>query len=157
MVDPGRALMRGLRLGIRNGAYMYVYPVAQDIIDGYVAEIQTALDTISGIITGTVTIQPTISPVLDLSNIRANAGELQTLLSGKPIIFNQNIDFPEIKVKGQNEILAAVNSVNERIDALNANLANLKVVMNSGALVGAIGPEMDMWLGARAQNYNRWR
>ena len=106
---------------------------------------------------------PTISPSLDLSNIEKGVGALDSMLRPDRTIglsSDINLDVNKANVMGNlmGSLVDTTTSGDEMIynslEGLRSDLANLqrvvgnlKVVMDSGTLVGEIAPGMDMALG----------
>lgn len=106
--------------------------------------------------------QPTITPVVDLSNVEAGAETAGALFGGKYTMgVNTSGDLAgrAANKSGETEtndvnvnvdtssIAATIDTMNSKLTTLANQMANLKVVMNSGALVGQIAPQMNRELG----------
>ena len=106
---------------------------------------------------------PTITPVLDMSDIRSGAKEINGIfdsaqstigisanLSSQSSIMQDVISALESNSKSDySSILIGMNDLRKDLAAYTNQLANLQVVMDSGTLVGAITPQMDSALGIR--------
>lgn len=106
---------------------------------------------------------PVISPVLDLTNVEAGASEIPGILNGQSVSASANMAKNIMSGNGVSiiqggvaedhspEIIAAIQDLGNRIVNLETQMAthmsNLKVVMNTNALVGQIAPTMDRVLG----------
>lgn len=109
---------------------------------------------------------PVITPVLDLTNVEAGASEIPGILNGQSVSASGNLAKNVMSGNGVTivqggatedhspEIIAAINELGNRIVSLESQMAaqmsNLKVVMNTNALVGQIAPAMDRVLGGYA-------
>ena len=106
--------------------------------------------------------EPVISPILDLTNLQANSGAIQeyfkthgliSLNSGTLTIdpsaatLNANVSAPENNTKPMTDIRDEISDLRTDMQTFAQAVTNMKFVMNTGALVGAIGPEMDEYLG----------
>ena len=115
---------------------------------------------------GDGTDSPVITPVLDLSNIEDGASQIGGMLSGQSV--SASTDMAKNVMSGNGvtivqggaaedhspEIISAIQELGNRIVTLETQMAshmsNLKVVMNTNALVGQIAPTMDRVLGGYA-------
>ena len=61
---------------------------AENLGKGSVNALRDSLSGLSDSITGPIDLAPTITPVLDLTNIQKNAGQIDTLLKTTPLAFN---------------------------------------------------------------------
>lgn len=106
--------------------------------------------------------EPVISPVLDLTNIQNNAGAIRDYLNANGLLslnggtvtidpsaamLNANVSMPENTTKPMNDIREEIADLRGDMQTFAQAVTNMKFVMNTGALVGAIGPEMDEYLG----------
>ena len=117
----------------------------------------------------------TIVPTFDFKNL--NAAALQAALKDYPVGMpldlnipevmkvgvtgmNANIDVEGIKARidnvaaavteGQRNIVVAIQSMETRLDRVSNSIYNLKLYLDTGALVGGITPALDRELGKRA-------
>lgn len=110
--------------------------------------------------------QPTITPVLDLSNVEDGLDGLDGMLNGQSVAASANLAKNVASGNGVTiiqggaaedhspEIIASIKELGDRIVTLEnqmaSHMSNLKVVMNTNALVGQIAPAMDRALGVSA-------
>jgi len=110
--------------------------------------------------------QPTITPVLDLSNVEDGLDGLDGMLNGQSVAASANLAKNVSSGNGVTivqggaaedhspEIIASIKELGDRIVTLEnqmaSHMSNLKVVMNTNALVGQIAPAMDRALGVSA-------
>lgn len=114
--------------------------------------------------------EPVIKPVLDMSNIEgsnrlgtiftAGIGLSSGFKNAQGIIRSKDINSAAnnastIDPKQMNDLLAETKLMREEIGNFSNELSNMKVVMDSGALVGQIGPGMDIYLGQRSVQMGR--
>ena len=117
---------------------------------------QMALTPIEAFIQSKMNLSPRIAPVIDLTAARAGmnafAGTRYGMNAMVPSLA-RNVQMPNVQA-GQNgsQIVAAIN---DRIDQLNANIANLKLYLDTGAFVGATVGAYDRALGFRASRSAR--
>ena len=108
---------------------------------------------------------PVITPVVDLTNVDDAANYIQNNLNGSSVGVGANLAANVASGNGSTiiqagtldipdhspEIISAIQDLGERIVSLESQtvsiMSNLKVVMNTNALVGQIAPAMDRALG----------
>ena len=151
----------GLAQGLRDSIYM---------VDSAAGEVsQSALDTVLDDILSIQNmpldqfeINPTIRPVLDTSDISSRAGMINNLLGG-----DRTIGFNTRQLEAQAQLLGDssstdINSINQQITGLRDQLAhleetilNIKMVVDTGALVGAMSTKVDKAMGAMSRRAER--
>lgn len=146
-------------LGIAQGVSDYsedVSAASRRMIADLVGSASSAAATITSIINDDMDNQPVIRPVLDLSNISANAGRMNGLfgsrtigLTGAELAGRVQTNANSIPVGSRSNFntTEAIQSVNERLDNLGEAMTHMKVVMDSGVLAGEIAPKVDKNLG----------
>ena len=103
---------------------------------------------------------PTISPVIDLSEIQNGMSEMEGMLYGNGRYslnaamnsrYNpyENFDGSD-KIDPALGLLGSVDGVTTKLDEMITKLSQLKVYLDSGALVGGIYDQMDTALGKKA-------
>ena len=110
------------------------------------------------------TIVPTIAPVTNLSgNVNTISGlfsgERTANISASLSFNNQNGDTNQEKmishlqkvVDSHNKIVPMLTSINDRVNKLAEEMEEMQIVMDTGALVGAIAPDVDNALGGIAK------
>ena len=108
---------------------------------------------------------PVITPVLDLTNVDEGVNQISNKLNGSSIGVGTNLAANVASGNGTTiiqggtfdipdhspEIISAIQNLGDRIVSLENQtvsiMSNLRVVMNTKALVGQIAPEMDRVLG----------
>jgi hypothetical protein len=104
---------------------------------------------------------PTISPVLDLTNIREGASSIGGLfgnaggltLNGQRVVLSTGSSteavLPKDYTESINRVDTEIGNLRQDIQSLAVAMSNIKMVLNTGAVVGAIGPDIDQYLGQR--------
>ena len=105
--------------------------------------------------------EPVIKPVLDLSNIQDGSRQLNSMLS-RNSAFSAGRSFGDLQNEQWNnqtallnatmdntDIVDAVTSLNEEVATLKDVMTNIKVVLDTGTMVGAMTPAIDQSLGMR--------
>ena len=95
---------------------------------------------------------PVIRPVVDLSDVRTGAAKMNTMLNGNYVAgmsgsTTRNLT-NSIKIQnGGNTVAAAITGLKEDLNAMKDEMLGMRIVMDSGALVGSISTKMDSALG----------
>ena len=105
--------------------------------------------------------EPVITPILDLSEIQNGSRQLNNMLS-RNSAFSASRSFSNLQNEQWNsqnallnatmdntDIVDAVTSLNEEVATLKDVMANIKVVLDTGTMVGAMTPAIDQSLGMR--------
>jgi hypothetical protein len=133
---------------------------------GFLGKLKSGLEnTFNNLISDDIA-NPVIQPVMDLTNVESGVSDLDGMLNGKSVSVGTDLAKNVMSGNGVTivqggaaedhspEIIAAINELGNRIVALETQMAssmsNLKVVMNTNALVGQIAPTMDKVLGGYA-------
>lgn len=146
-------------LGIAQGLYEYgedVSAASRKMMTDLIGGASSTAAAITSIINDDMDNQPVIRPVLDLSDISANAGRMNGLfgnrtigLTGAELAGRVQTNANSIPVGSRSNFntTEAIQSVNERLDNLGEAMTHMKVVMDSGVLAGEIAPKVDKNLG----------
>lgn len=150
-------------LGLANGTEYYgsqAVSAAQNAGEQYLNEILSAMAPIDALMDDG-TFQPVISPVIDMTNVRQGVNAMTGLFGGRyglaptmPGLTMGRSSMPEVR-SSQDNYATFTQAVTGRLDELNERITNLQVVLDSGALVGQMGPAMDRYLGQQANRYRR--
>jgi hypothetical protein len=138
----------------------------QATTDSFLGNLKTTAKNWFDKIVGEDIDNPVITPVLDLSNVESGASEINGMLSEQSLSVGSDLAKNVMNGNGVTivqggaaedhspEIITAINDLGNRIVELETQMAtqmsNLKVVMNTNALVGQIAPTMDRVLGGYA-------
>lgn len=111
------------------------------------------LKTVAKIASGELQYDPSIRPVLDTSAIGVGANSINSMFDNQNVTlsgFSGQLaaDIGEMEASNA-DIIAELQAMREEMAAMGEDIANMQVVMDSGALVGAIAPGMDNALGMR--------
>ena len=169
----GRDLGMNFDLGIAGGLDRYSRVVSQSaegIGENAVDSAKTMLRGTDYSIFDFIDPNPTIRPVLDLSNVRSGVGMIGGMLNSDQMLsgglfnginFNKGVNalnFDGARIAGgmnNKDVIAELQSLADRFDDLNEAVANMKVVLDSGELVGATSRKMDNQLGELAMRRGR--
>ena len=114
---------------------------------------------------------PTVKPIMDMSEVNAGANKIDNMFGTyKTMGLISDISFGDFSKQSMTDLMGSLISnsssentqVVESIESLRSDLAslsrvvsNLRVVMDTGSLVGAIAPSMDNALGQMAAYHER--
>lgn len=110
-IQAGKWLGQGLVIGIQK-MERSVYNAGYDMGDSAVSSLTSAIARIGDVINSDIDTQPTIRPVLDLSNIQAGAGTINSMFGMQPSV----------------GLLSNVNSINSMMNRRQNGVTNTDVV-----------------------------
>ena len=120
----------------------------------------TAISEISDIVNDNIEMQPTIRPVVDISEVIDSADCINGLFSAQKSIslaghtsmcINTTLSDSHSGININNvDVLKELNSIKSKVSELSGVISKMTVIMDTGALVGAIAEPMDQALGMRA-------
>ena len=160
-------------LGLAGGIDAYAKAVSAssaDVGKGAIDTTKAMLGTLSADLTNDIDSVPTIRPVIDLSDVRSGMDDINGLFNANRSFsagmftgstFNRNaasMNFDGARIAGgsdNKEVVNAINILTERFNALSEAVANMKLVTDTGALVGQIDTKMDQRLGVLAGRKDR--
>ncbi|MBQ8707902.1 MAG: tape measure protein [Succinivibrionaceae bacterium] len=169
----GYGLGMNFDLGIAGGLDHYSKIVSQSaagIGENAVDSAKTMLRGVDGSVFDYIDPNPTIRPVLDLSNVRNGVGTIGSMLNSDQIVnsglfrginFSKGVNalnFDGARIVGgvnNKDVVSELQSLANRFDGLNEAVHNMKVVLDSGELVGATSGMMDRELGVQATRKGR--
>lgn len=140
--SPGSIIAQGIASGLENG---------QDLV---VSKAVVLANAINQAFKENINTSPTISPVVDTTGLYVDIESLKTggIDGGLFGTVNVNVTNP-VDLSG---VLSSIAAVQASVDALSTSMANMKLVLNTGGLVGGIAGPMDQTLGRWAM-YNARR
>lgn len=158
----GTYIALGVAKGISNNTDKPA-DAAEDLVNSTLYGAEGALGMLSRVINGELITNPTITPVLDLTNVETGMAQLNGWFGDKGLSLNGGsltIDpsqatifadtaMPKDYTENITRIGDEITSLREDIKTLGTAMKNIRLVMNTGQVVGAIGPEMDRYLGQR--------
>lgn len=129
----------------------------------------SSISRIADIVDGDMDYQPTIAPVLDLTNVRSGLGMIDNAFAanrglsiGSSVAMGNQNDkselfgkLQEVAEKSNNKLTSAIDSLRNDFSEMASKLERMQVVLDSGALVGEIAPDMDNALGGLARMNRR--
>lgn len=151
----GRYVTEGLAIGISENTNMATSAI-KDLATNAVSNMQNAIDTIQNIVNGDLDVEPVIRPVLDMDDLNYGLNSINSIMNDNltPSITlnNQNpIDYitQANLVNNNADVVAAVESLKEDVAYLGDAMTNIKMVLDTGTMVGAMTPAIDQQLGMR--------
>lgn len=139
--SPGEIIAGGIAAGINSGT---------DLI---LTTVSTLMASINSVITTDLNASPTITPVLNMTDFETSLSSygfsgFDTVNAGNAAgrVFN-SFDVNVLNPTDLTQVITAVNSVGSRVDALGTKIGNIRIVLNSGPLIGGISTGMDQTLG----------
>ena len=148
----GEYIVQGLVDGISqntDGAVNSMSTLSQAVL----AAFGNPLDYLTRIINGDLQYDPSVRPVFDGSGLYRGASSINSMLSNQTISVagltgKLAADIGSLDSSNQ-DIINELKALREDVTMLGDDLAEMQVVMDSGALVGSIAGPMDKALGAR--------
>lgn len=167
----GRYMVEGLVNGIENLKDKAVNTVGT-LGHSMINSISSSISRISDVIKSDMDIEPTITPVIDLTNVRNGIGMIngafganRSMNLGMAIAANnQNGNsyqselfgkMQDMADKANGKLTSAIDSLRSDFNDMASKLERMQVVLDSGALVGEIAPDMDSALGGLAKMNRR--
>ena len=152
-MEYGGYILQGLINGI-NSNIPGVEGSVTNLSDTIISQFGNPLDYISRIASGELQVDPSIQPVLDTSRIGKGAGTIGALLNGQAVTIGGlsgqiAADIGELDSRNL-DVVMELRALREDMALMGDDIANMQVVMDTGALVGATAAPMDKALGRRA-------
>lgn len=161
-----RYIPEGVAVGINNNQE----PAITAIVGLGKAVIEAAHRTmaqVSYVASDDFNFQPSITPVIDFGEIRAGASNLSSIFSRNATDVNvrphgrySDVNMPETAMSytmtNQNrDVVNEIHRLSDLMSQLGEEITNMKIVLNSGVLVGEMAPQMNNRLGVLAQRERR--
>ena len=163
----GADLGKNWDLGLAQGIDQYASAVkisSEKAGRGAVESAKTLLTGLDSSLFNQMDAAPVIRPVLDDSGIRRGASAINSLFNANPHMggwLSGGADFARsagAKVSGgtrDSGVIAELRNLREQIGELNQAVSNMRVVLDTGVLVGQTSAKMDRQLGALANRRGR--
>jgi len=165
-IKLGRDTDKGFAVGIDRYSR-----VVTDATDGVghdaIRSMSSAIAGIVDVVDSNIDAAPTISPVLDLTRVTDGINQIDgSLAANRSMQLGVSANYQngktsqldtlattlnESNAHSNGLITSAMESIKGEIADLVGKVEQLKIVMDTGALVGAISPEMDRSLGGRVK------
>lgn len=155
-------------LGFVNGLTNYAeksYAAGANMADAATDGLSNAMAIAAEILNGDMDVQPTIRPVLDLSNVMHGAEELGSLFYPQRtigLVGQASLAFAEsgrssgLKVNVDNDnVVEELRALRSEMAEMTERMERMRVVLDTGTLVGEIAGPMDNALGQRVTRRGR--
>lgn len=146
----GKFLDEGAAIGIRRNAYQ-VEKSSGEMIDSAITAFRDPLNGLADLLASDIDMNPTITPVIDLSNVTAGASAINDMMANRYSIGLAGTTRSlsnSMKIQNGNTTVAdAIASLKEDLYTMKNEMLGMRIVMDSGALVGSISTKMDGALG----------
>ena len=133
--------------------------------------LNNVLSRVFDVLNGDVDIDPTIRPVVDLSDVTDSVNLMNGMFGDRTVKLGKDISpygnnlaltsdisarLLKNNANGSSDVVTAIGELREDVYYLGDMLSKMKVVMDSGALVGAIATPMNAALGEQMIRRGRW-
>ena len=158
----GMYSIMGLTKGWTKYAYLIEDPVTNSA-NTILTIVDSMMDNLNNVINSDDW-EPVIRPVFDMSNVNSGMSTINSLFGANRTLYGtvntsgltsraQTISSAQPIQNGSGlgnrDVVSAINSLGLRLDDLSDKMSKLKVVTDTGVLVGQILPEMDYQLGRK--------
>lgn len=160
--ESGMWSMKGLAIGfIKNIGF--VTSAAKTVGSNLMETMGLAVSGLADVINSDMDVTPTIRPVLDLTDVAYGAQAINGLLSRQTIMVNgistqglaRNVGSTATGFdqngnhNGSPDVVNAIHELNVRINEMSDAITHMKIVLDSGAMVGQMETEMNRRLGVQ--------
>ena len=134
--------------------------------DVAVEKATTIVATISQILSDQLVAQPTISPVLDMTDATAKFNQFTSMVGSKPVTIDGTRAALMAGALGNQNgtdlsgVHSRMDKIEHSINELGTAIGNMRIVLDTGLMVGALTPGIDgnigrrQWLAARRNTVN---
>lgn len=154
-------------LGLRNGIEKYASlpenassEASKSIYDSMTDSLSAAYAYINSILANGTDFTPVITPVLDLSQVQNGINSMGTMFGNASLgvgsLSYANTMMPASMNLDSMDITTELIGIRRDLKNLGESMSNMKMVMDSGALVGSITPAVDRQLGTIYGQKDRW-
>ena len=166
IMSPSRVMMdvgKFFTLGFANGITKYgkaATKSSENMVDSSINTVSGMFSSLSSLADDNIDVQPTIAPVVDMSNIRTASGYMNGVFADRSFGVRSTFMASSIATSagtatkagqfGSPDVVSAIHEMNARIGVLGEQISNLKMVVDTGALIGQIAGPMDEKLGTMA-------
>jgi phage-related protein len=138
----------GLANGLNSTASL-VSNAASGVGGGVYNAVATALDATAALADDSLDYEPAITPVVDLGNLQSSVGS--ALATAADLNLNKAFDdqlyqLGDVTINN-NDVVDAIDELSSKFDTLREAITNMKLVTDTGALVGQIIDSVDGSLG----------
>jgi hypothetical protein len=141
------------------------FEASEEMANSAVKGLSDVISHIADYVDSNMEVQPTIRPVLDLTDVVSGANRINELFNGTQTsvslaeMANYEISRGLLYETNQNgvaidndDVVDAINTLRDDVSSLASVISNMKIVMDTGTLVGSLTNPLDKSLG-RQQIY----
>jgi tape measure domain len=143
----------GFQQAIKDNSYLATGQM-ENLGSSMVDAIGQPLDYVSKIASGDIEYDPRIRPVMDLSNIGRTATDVSSMFANQNVTLSGmtgQIAYDMTTLNGSNAaVVSELQALREDMNYMTEEMANMQIVMDTGALVGSTVGAYDDALGRRA-------
>lgn len=166
IASPSRVMMgvgKFFSLGFANGITKYgkaATKSSENMVDSSINTVSGMFSSLSSLANDNIDVQPTIAPVVDMTNIRSASGYMNGVFADRSFGVRTSLMASSIATSagtatkagqfGSPDVVSAIHEMNSRIGILGEQISNLKMVVDTGALVGQMAGPMDAKFGTMA-------
>ena len=169
----GKDLGMNFDLGIAGGIGEYsrvVSSQATGMGESAVEAAKTMLRGVDSSVFDYLDPNPTIRPVLDLSNVQSGVNAIDGMFAGDPALNTElfrginvsrnagMLNFDGAKILGSQsnkDVVSELRALTDKFNTLSESVSNMKLVLDTGVLVGQTSAKMDSQLGVLAARKGR--
>ena len=115
--------------------------------ENVLSAVSTLIEAINAAFTAGINTSPTISPVLDTTQLESDITAFNT--RGISVSLPSSLDVTVTNPVDLAPVTTAIAALQTQVSELGTAISNIKIVLNSGPLVGGIAGDMDNLLGRR--------
>jgi hypothetical protein len=150
----GARIPEGMAKGISSNITM-VEDSTQRMAEATVENMRGAIETIQAVVDSDIDVEPVIRPVVDLSNVNSGSAVISSLMQSN---FGTNVNMPQanfmttsqlISNSDNSNVVTAIGMLQEDVVNLKDAMTNIKMVLDTGTMVGAMTPAIDQELYSR--------
>ena len=150
--EIGSGIPEGMAKGITDNIDI-VESSTQRMADATVDNMRDAIATIQAVVDSDMDVEPVIRPVVDLSNVQNGGNMINSLLGPS---FMSGVNVPQASFMQTSQLISntdntnvvdAVVALQEDVVSLKDAMTNIKMVLDTGTMVGAMTPAIDQQLG----------
>ena len=158
-IEMGKFFDYGLANGINNYGEV-IERSAKGIVNSALDPIMEELKMVASLPLDELDLSPTIRPVLDADDFIHDVGSLNGLLTRESVYLSSD-DTRKLQSiaadlayanngNGLSDILKSVNDVGSRLEQMEESIRNMKLILDTGALVGGISDGVDEKIGMKS-------
>ena len=155
--SPSKVMMRLGKytlMGLKNGIVSETGNISlsmQNLSDTMIDSFGNPLDYVSKVASGELQYDPSIRPVLDTGSVTTGISAINTMLDSQNVTVSGFSGRLAADISGldmtNNQMVTEIRALRSDMNEMTDQITNMKIVMNSGQLVGAISKDMNRVLG----------